>query len=126
MNRVFRFRDYHEAGACLAFGSDWPIVSASPIEGMRCAITGITRSGTVQGTDQSLTPAEAIDGYTIHAARCLEEWHGVGTLTRGSHADMVVLDRNPLECDWLRAPPRVICTLVDGRIVHDARAPVSV
>jgi len=126
MNRVFRFRDYHEAGACLAFGSDWPIVSASPIEGMRCAITGITRSGTVQGTDQSLTPAEAIDGYTIHAARCLEEWDGVGTLTRGAHADMVVLDRNPLECDWLRAPPRVICTLVDGRIVHDARAPVSV
>jgi len=126
MNRVFRFRDYREAGACLAFGSDWPIVSASPIDGMRSAITGITRSGRVQGTDQCLTPAEAIDGYTVEAARCLEEWNGVGTLGGGSHADMVVLDRNPLECDWLRAPPRVICTLVDGRIVHDARAPVSV
>jgi len=126
MNRVFRFRDYHEAGACVAFGSDWPIVSASPIEGMRCAITGITRSGSLQATDQCLTAAEAIDSYTIHAARCLEDWKGVGTLARGSHADMVVLDRNPLECDWLRAPPRVICTIVDGRVVHDARTPVSV
>ncbi len=125
MNRVFRFRDFLEAGACLALGSDWPIVSASPIEGMRCAITGITRSGALQGTDQSLTPTEAIDGYTIDAARCLENWDGIGTLARGSHADMVVLDRNPLACDWLRAPPRVICTLVDGHIVHDARTRVG-
>jgi len=125
MNRVFRFRDYLSAGACLAFGSDWPIVSAAPIEGMRCAITGITRSGAVQGSEQSLTPTEAIDAYTIDAARCLEAWDGVGTLAHGAHADMTVLDRNPLECDWLHAPPRVLCTIVGGRIVHDARMPTA-
>jgi predicted amidohydrolase YtcJ len=122
MNRVFRFRDFHAHGACLAFGSDWPIVSASPIEGMRCAITGITRDGSLQGVDQSLTPTEAIDAYTIDAARCLESWEGIGTLAHGAHADMVVLDRNPLACDWLRDPPRVLCTIVDGRIAHDGRS----
>ncbi len=121
MDRFFRFRDFADAGARLVFGSDWPIVTADPIAGMRAAITGVDRTGRIVAPDQSLTPIEALRAYTCDAAQSLGFPTGAGTLTSGAPADLTVLDRDPRACDWLHDPPRVLMTIVAGRVVHDAR-----
>jgi predicted amidohydrolase YtcJ len=114
MDRFFAFRALTEAGAILAFGSDWPIVSPDPIAGMAAAIIGRDLDGRVVRGEENLSPAEALAAYTTGAARCLG-LDGHGTLAVGGPADLVVLDRDPLALDWERERPRVVATIAGGR-----------
>jgi hypothetical protein len=60
--------------------------------------------------------------WTRDAARALG-WEGVGTLAAGSHADLIVVDRDPLECPLPELPgTRVLRTVLGGRVVWDAGA----
>ena len=124
-NRFFRFRDFLRAGARVAFGSDWPISSADPLEGMRTAITGLALDGRVHGPSQTLTAAEAIDAYTVGAADCLGASDRLGRLSPGHFADAVILDRDPLSCDWLNDAPQVLATIVGGEVRYDALGSIS-
>ena len=123
-NRVFQFREFLRSGARLAFGSDWPIVTADPLEGMRVAITGVALDGNVHGAKQNLTPEEAIAAYTTGAADCLGDSRLMGRLSPGSFADFVALDRNPFACNWMDEAPQVVMTVVGGVVQYDARAQV--
>ncbi|MFO0875055.1 MAG: amidohydrolase [Phycisphaerales bacterium] len=117
MDRFFPFRRYLDAGARLAFGSDWPIVSPDPLLGMRAAITALTLDETVVGGDQALTPPEALRAYTCDAAEMLG-LRDVGAIRRGFAADLVVLSRDPFSADWALDPPRVDATIVAGELRH--------
>ena len=119
-NRLFQFRSYLTHGARLAFGSDWPIACADPLEGMRVAITGEALDGCVYGANQNLTAYEAITAYTSGAAECLGHCNGAGHLNAGSPADFVALDRNPLACNWMDESPQVLLTVVNGVVRYDA------
>ena len=60
--------------------------------------------------------------WTGDAARALG-WPGVGTLAPGSHADLIVVDQDPLTCPLADLPrTRVLRTVVGGRTVWDAGA----
>lgn len=124
-NRVFQFREFLRHGARLAFGSDWPIVTANPLEGMRAAITGIAIDGQIYGANQNLTAHEAITAYTNGAADALGDWKTAGRINQGCLADFVVLDRNPLTCDWASEAPRVMMTIVGGEVRYEARSRVT-
>ncbi|MSQ89889.1 MAG: hypothetical protein EXS01_00635, partial [Phycisphaerales bacterium] len=119
-SRVFQFRSFLGAGARLAFGSDWPISSGNPLEGMRAAITGRALDGKIYGEDQNLSPYEAIAAYTTGAAACLGDSAQLGRLTPGAHGDFIALDRNPLECNWMDEAPRVLLTAVGGVVRYNA------
>ena len=123
-NRVFQFCEFLRSGARLAFGSDWPIVTADPLEGMRVAITGVALDGKIHGAKQNLTPEEAIAAYTTGAADCLGDSRLMGRLSPGSFADFVALDRNPFACNWMDEAPQVVMTVVGGVVQYDARAQV--
>jgi hypothetical protein len=114
MDRFFSFRSLRDAGATLAFGSDWPIVSPCPIRSMHAAITGLDIDGKPCRTDENLTPAEALEAHTRGAARCLGA-RDLGDLAPGFRADLTILDRDPVACDWSRASPRVLATVLGGR-----------
>jgi len=48
-------------------------------------------------------------------------WDGIGTLAPGSHADLIVVDRDPLTCPLDELPAtRVLRTVVGGQTVYDA------
>jgi predicted amidohydrolase YtcJ len=49
------------------------------------------------GPAQRVTRAEALRMWTADAARAIG-WAGVGTLAPGSHADLIVVDRDPPAC----------------------------
>ena len=72
------------------------------------------------GPGQPVTRREALLMWTRDAARVLG-WEGVGTLRPGNHADLIVVDRNPLTCDVDSLPgTQVLRTLFAGRTVYDS------
>jgi hypothetical protein len=118
MDRFFPFRALHEAGAQLAFGSDWPIVPPDAIAGLRAAITGLDIHGDVCRPEDNLDPESALRAFTIDAARCLRCNGRTGRIAPGLSADLVSLDRDPFRCNWVTDPPRVRWCMIGGAIVH--------
>jgi predicted amidohydrolase YtcJ len=74
------------------------------------------------GPAQRVTRAEALAMWTRDAARVLR-WDGIGTLAPGNHADLAIVDRDPLECAEDTLPETsVLRTVVGGRTVYDTGA----
>ncbi len=119
MDRFFPFRSLLEAGALLAFGSDWPIVKPNVMAGIRTAVTGLTLDDHLVCPRQNLTPAEAIRAFTSDAARALGR-DDLGRMVRGHPADLVFVDIDPLSADWVGGPPAVVGTMVGGDVVFEA------
>jgi len=110
---VYPLKTLLEQAIPLCGGSDGPVEVAEPLAGIGGAVT---REGFT--SDEALTPFEALSLYTSQAAYASCQEHDRGTITPGKLADLVVLDRNPLE-----VPPediqkiRVTHTMIDG-VVH--------
>ncbi len=92
----YAFRDLLDAGACLAFGSDWPVVSCSPWLGVEAAVTSRTLDGSVFVPEQAITVEEALRAYTTGAAFSMHTEDRTGAIIAGNLADFVVLDRDVL------------------------------
>lgn len=116
---VFPFRRILEAGIPLAFSSDSPVSSFVPLVGIHAAVSRCTQMGEIIGPGQELTVAEALYMYTLGSAYASGEEGIKGSLTAGKLADLVVLDRNPLQtpADEL-AMIGVDMTVVGGQIVY--------
>jgi hypothetical protein len=111
-----------DAGMRVACGTDWG--PKNVFEHIALALThrfaGSGRSNL--GPAQRVSREEALAMWTRDAGRILG-WPGVGTLARGSHADLVVVDRDPLSCPIDDLPEtRVLRTVLAGRTVYDAGA----
>ncbi|MET3288768.1 UNVERIFIED_CONTAM: putative amidohydrolase YtcJ [Brevibacillus sp. OAP136] len=109
-----------EAGATIAFGSDFPIVGLNPMPGIYQAVSRIDHTDrAVWNPEERLTLAEALQLYTATPAYGVFREHELGTLEAGKLADIVVLDRNlfavPTE-EILES--KVVLTIVDGKVVY--------
>ncbi len=116
-------------GAKVAFGSDWPVSSADPLQGMHVAVNRVLSArlgepGTPE-TTRPLLPAEAItvdaaiDAFTQGVAYVNHEDDVAGTLAPGKLADVAVLDQDL----YTIAPGRigdtsVALTIAGGQVVH--------
>ena len=113
LSGTFAFRRLLETGAILAFGSDWPVVTCDPMEGIRAAVTGLTLDGEVFGADQNITVEQALHAYTRDAAYSIG-LDDAGILRPGAFGDLVMFDRDPFEADWVDRPPTIMITVVGG------------
>jgi predicted amidohydrolase YtcJ len=70
------------------------------------------------GEAQRVTREEALAMWTRDGARVLA-WDDIGTLAPGKHADMVLVDRDPLTCAIESIGETVVqATLLGGHLVH--------
>jgi predicted amidohydrolase YtcJ len=120
----YAIRSLLDAGARVAFGSDWSVAPLSPILGIDAAVNRRTLDGkNPHGwfPEQKISVAEAIEAYTLTSAFAAFEAADRGSLQPGKLADFVVLSRDILaenERDHL-AETEVLLTMVGGRIVYE-------
>jgi predicted amidohydrolase YtcJ len=128
---TYAFRSLLDAGAHLAFGSDWFVAPPTPMEGIYAAVTRRTLDGKHPNgwiPRQKITVEEALRAYTIGAAYAGFSESSLGSIEPGKLADMVVLDRSLFDIppEELNAVP-VAATIVGGKVVYRKSAtPTSV
>ena len=123
IERVWPLRDGIESGALVVAGSDWAVV---PDPDPWLAIeTSLTRKapgggGGAFGPGQAITLDQAIDMFTINAARQMGVDDRLGTIEAGKQADFIVIDRDPFRMPVTDLHTiKVEQTYVGGRKVFD-------
>ncbi|MGR3934143.1 amidohydrolase [Streptomyces sp. BRA346] len=112
------------AGATLAAGSDWPVSSPDPLEGIHVAVNRRLPDAP-EGTapflpEQRIGLEAAIAAYTAGSAY-VNHADDTGAIAPGQLADLVVLDRDPFDGPREEiADCRVLQTFVGGERVHAA------
>ncbi|MFO7571091.1 MAG: amidohydrolase [Gaiellaceae bacterium] len=124
--RMYPFGSLHRAGARLAFGSDWSVSTPDPLLQLEVAVE---RRLPEEPEAPPLLPDERLGLRTAIATATLGSAYVnglddvTGTIEPGKLADLVVLRDDILAPDGPSpAGTRVVFTLVEGEIVHDARA----
>ncbi|MFD9890167.1 amidohydrolase [Amycolatopsis sp. NPDC059027] len=110
------------SGATLAAGSDWPVTSPDPVQGIHVAVNRISPGSTAEAflPEQRIGLAAAIDAYTSGTAY-VNHADDTGRIKVGNLADLVVLDRNPFDGPVSAiADTRVAMTFVEGQRVYCA------
>jgi predicted amidohydrolase YtcJ len=110
------------AGAVLAFGSDWTVSTANPLEEIEVAVRRVD-PGDPDGEpflpDERVDLPAALDAFTSGSAYALRLEAETGSVTPGKLADLAVLDRDPFDpAAGPIAGARVLATLVEGEPVH--------
>ena len=96
------YRSLLDAGAVLAFGSDWPVAPMVPLMGIYGAATRRTLDGKNPNgwiAEQKITVAEAVHAYTVAAAYAESEEKIKGSIAPGKLADLVVLSEDIFHID---------------------------
>jgi len=119
---TYAFRSLLDAGARLAFGSDWSVAPASPILGIHAAVARQTLDGAHPGgwvPEEKIGVEEALVAYTGNGAYASFDESRKGRLMPGLLADLVILDRDitAVPVDDIRQA-RVLRTVVGGRTLY--------
>ncbi len=119
----YAFRSLLDAGAVLAFGSDWPVAPLDVPAGIDAAVNRRPLDGKHPDgwfPAQKITVEEAIAGYTTGSAFAAFQEKERGSLSVGKVADFVLLSRDILakgERDKI-ADTKVTLTVVGGKVVY--------
>jgi predicted amidohydrolase YtcJ len=123
----YRIGQVLRCGARVAFGSDWPVSSADPLQEMHVAVNRVLYDPSPHSplSPPPLLPAEAItvdaavEAFTKGVAYVNHEEDLAGVLAPGMIADVAVLDQ-----DLYTIPPDAIgatsvaMTIAGGQVVH--------
>ncbi|MGW6455750.1 amidohydrolase [Streptomyces sp. NPDC055078] len=119
--RQYPLAELAEHGARLSFGSDWPVSSHLPLEGIQTAVTRRTTDGLPEHgwtAHQCLTIDQALEAATTGVAHQAFAGHR-SALVPGAPADLVWLGSDPRTADPLRIREiPVLGTWLQGRRTH--------
>ncbi|MCA1829078.1 MAG: amidohydrolase [Myxococcales bacterium] len=116
---AYAWRQALEAGAPLAFGSDFPVESIDPREGLKAAVARKAANGAVWMPEQRLTRLEALHAFTTGAAYAEFEEGRRGLIREGFDADMTVFARDIMTVHVDELPKVAVqATVVGGHVEH--------
>jgi predicted amidohydrolase YtcJ len=120
---TYAFKSLRDAGATLAFGSDWFVAPPTPLEGIYAAATRRTLDDRNPGgwvPEQKITVEDALRAYTRGSAFASFDEKEKGFLAPGALADFAIIDR-----DLTRIAPEtirdahIVLTAVGGKVVYE-------
>ncbi len=104
-----------DAGLHVAAGTDWG--PKNVFEHIALAVEPRYGASGAAAATPGISRRRALDMWTRDAAHVIG-WDGIGALTPGNHADLLVVDRNPLTCPLEDLPAtEIIATVLAGRTV---------
>ena len=123
---TYAFRSLRDAGATLAFGSDWFVAPPTPLEGIYAAVTRRTLDDKNPGgwvPEQKISVEDALRAYTRGSAYAGFDETERGVLKQGALADFAMIDQDITRI----APERIrdagiVLTAVGGRVVFERKA----
>jgi predicted amidohydrolase YtcJ len=119
---AYAWRTFLKQGSRIACGSDFPIESPNPFQGIHAAVTRQDMSNVPAGgwyKEQAMTLKEAFRCFTLDAAWAGHQEKVIGSLEQGKWADFIVTDR-----DLFKVKPEeigkigVLGTWVGGKQVY--------
>ena len=122
----YAYRSLLDAGAALAFGSDWPVAPLDVLAGIDAAVNRRTLDGKHPAgwfPEQRITVAEAVSAYTSGGAFAAFQEKDRGSIAVGKLADFVLLSRDifaAVEKDKI-ADTKVLLTVVGGKVVFERK-----
>jgi predicted amidohydrolase YtcJ len=120
---TYAFKSLIDANTMVAFGSDWAVAPATPLEGIYAAVTRRTIDGQNPNgwvPEERISVEEALKAYTINGAYASFEENLKGKLAKGMLADFVVLSEDLTKMDPVKIKDvDVLQTYVGGEKVFD-------
>ncbi len=123
--RAYAWKSLLDAGATLAFGSDWPVEDLNPLAGIHAAVTRQNERGEPQEgwqPQERISVEQALRAYTGTAAYAADWDAEMGTIEEGKLADFTVLSQNLFEIapdEILKT--KVLATIVGGDMVNESK-----
>jgi len=122
---AYAWRTFLDQGSRIACGSDFPVESPNPFEGLHAAVTRQNNAGVPAGgwyKNQAMTLTEAFRCFTLDAAYAAHQENVIGTLEPGKWADFVVIDRDIFKIPAEQiGKTQVLQTWMGGKRVYQAR-----
>ncbi len=119
---AYAFRSLLDAGAVLAFGSDWHVAPLEPLLGIYAAVTRRTLDGKHPGgwvPEQKISVEEALRAYTWGSAYAAFQERIKGSIEAGKLADLAVLSDDILTMEPAAlGQARVVMTIFDGQVIY--------
>ena len=117
LRNAYAWQTLRDAGAVLAFATDWPVSPLDPLKSVKAAITREKLDPSFPDQSQSLL--DTLAAYTTNGAYCDHMEHRKGMLKPGMLADVIMLSgdieaTDPHKIDQMS----VELTICDGIITH--------
>ena len=124
IRRVWPVREMIAAGALVVPGSDWSVVpSVNPWIGIETLVTREMPGGSEKsfGKSEAITIEQAMDLFTVNAARQERAANRIGRLDVGMLADFIVVDQDPYTVPAVRLhDTKVRMTFINGEKVYES------
>jgi predicted amidohydrolase YtcJ len=122
--RAWPWHDILAGGAHLAAGSDWPVVTPNPWQGIQEFLTRETPEGTPRDgwhPNERITLPAAIKAYTLDSAYRDRRENILGSIEVGKLADMIIISQNLFKVAPMQiGNTKVLTTIVGGKVVYHA------
>ncbi len=107
-------------GLPFTFHQDSPVLPPNVFDTIWCAAKRVTRQGVALDDRERISVEEALKAMTVYGAYQYGEEQEKGTIEEGKLADLIVVDKNPLEVpvDEVRTI-QVLQTVKEGEVVFE-------
>ncbi len=112
---LYRCRAFLDAGIKLAAGTDAPFGDPDPWRSMKAAVERRSRSGTVLGSEEALTPEQALALFTCPAS---DPGGDSRKIELGERADLCLLNQPWKRVRETLSKSLVRATICNGKIIY--------